>query len=258
MWKKILLITVCFLTATVAGFSQIIPAIPVIDAGAIAELVSSLAQAVAIYNQAVTTYNQMKQQALYLANANAWKTQWKTWRPAGGADTYARNGGFLANINGALGAINGSLRRYPDFGGVLPKLHPATQDRIQWQYASGELHDDVAGYMLDVEGEIHSNDQTANITSLDEVVFATDDADNTAVQEAHKTAIATQIAAHQNEDVKRLLSVLAAQQALDLKYRRDGLEQMEAVYQEWLQRSQAGEPLSYVKGASAQIDAFVF
>jgi hypothetical protein len=261
--KKALLIGMCCLMAIIAPMQG-----QILGLGAATEwtqilnhyeLVQQASQLINIYAQAIRTYRLAEAQAKHLFSASTYKGHgWKTWLQAMSRDTYGHNGGFIGNINGQLGGLNGSLRNLPDLSNVLGQLHGDTVDRITWQYSQAELEAGVAGYALDTAGDIHANDQSQNLAALDGIVFADGDEVNTAVQQAQKTSMAVAIVAHQNEDLKRLLTVITAQQAVELKAKRDMLEQEATNHRAWLQRAWNNEAESYLGNPSVRIGQFTY
>lgn len=222
------------------------------------ELVMQVSQLIKSYQQLVQTYHLAEKQAKHIFSASTYKSVWKTWFEASAPDAYGHNIGFISNINGQLGRLGNSLRTLPSLNDVLGGLHGDTVDRIEWQYSEAQLSEGVAAYALDLAGDVHKNDQRENLANLDGIVFSDGDDLNTQTQEAHKTAMATAILAHQNEDVKRLLTGIIAQQTMEMKTRHDYLEQAITGQRDWLRRAQAGEPLDYLGNPSARINQFRF
>ncbi len=223
------------------------------------ELVQQLSSMIKSYQQLVETYTLAKEQAKHVLNAGNYRGLWKTWLQAGAPDAYGHNIGFVSNINGQLGMLGASLRTLPSLDdGMFSKLHADTSDRIQWQYSEAQLEEGIGAYAMDTVGEVHQNDQKGNLDNLDGLVFSDDDLSNTAVQEAQKTSMAVTIAAHQNEDMKRLLTAIVSQQTMEMKTRHDALEQVITGQKQWLVRAQAGEVESYLGNPSGRISTFAY
>jgi hypothetical protein len=231
--KKVL---IAALTTCACAFA-LFPALPVVDFGAIAELVSEVgwlakqySEIVDTYTQITNEYNQMVTSAKWIVDKARWKATLTPWKLPTATNTYGTTGGWITAVDtgaGSPGGYSAAVTPLNDYSSVWGSIEATQQDQIGRNYATVELSDGATVNALDQLGTIRANSAAVEeaIDTLETDSLADDPDLNTEVGVLNKMDAAGIIAVRNSQDTNKLLASLLDHQMVAAKAQRDAQAQ---------------------------------
>ena len=215
----------------------LLPALPVVDVGAIAELVSEVgwlakqySELVDTYNTITNEYNQIVTNAKWIVDKARWKATLTPWKLPTATNTYGTTAGWITAVNTGAGSSAGysaAVTPLNDYSSVWGSIEGTQQDQIGRNYATIELSDGATINALDELGTIRGNTAAVEeaIDTLETDSLSDDPSANTEVGVLNKINAAGMIELRNSQDTNKLLASLLDHQMVAAKAQRDAQAQ---------------------------------